>query len=409
MTLAQPSSRRVAITGMGIVSSLGNDLKTVEEALRKGRSGIVFNESFKDAGLRSHLSGNVDADLTAIDRKTRRFMGVGTAYGYLCMQDAIELAQLPQSILSHERTALIIGSGGMASEDLIESLELLECSGVRKVGPYRVTRQMTSAPSAVLATEFKIKGPSFSISSACATSAHCIGEGFEKIKNGANDCVIAGGVDYAHWSQALQFDAMGALSTQYNETPELASRPYDQDRDGFVISGGAGVLIMEDWDSAVSRGANILAEIIGYGATSDGHNMVQPSGEGAERAMRLGIQDAGIDQVDYVNAHGTSTPAGDIAELKAVARVFSEKCPMISSTKSLSGHGLGAAGVQEAIFSVLMLQNQFIAPSVNLKNPDPVAAELPIISVPTNYSINTVLSNSFGFGGTNACLVFKGA
>ena len=411
MTSIQSTSvpRRVAVTGMGLVSSIGNDLETVEDFLRAGKSGIGFNPEYKEKGLRSHISGKVDADLTAINRKARRFMGIGAAYGYLALADAIEQSKISQSQLSDERTALIVGSGGMASEDLLDAMDCLDAGGVRKVGPYRVTREMTSAPSAILATEFKIKGPSYSISSACATSAHCIGEGFHKIKMGLQDTVIAGGVDFAHWSQALQFDAMGALSTQYNEQPELASRPYDQNRDGFVISGGAGIVILEDWDKAVSRGAEIIAEVIGFGATSDGDNMVQPSGEGGERAMQQALVDAGISQVDYVNTHGTSTPAGDITELKAIARVFSEKCPLISSTKSITGHGLGAAGVQEAIFSLLMLQKGFVSPSANLESPDPVALELPIIQEPMNQIIETALSNSFGFGGTNACLIFKRA
>ncbi len=402
--------KRVAITGAGIVSSLGHDLQEVKTSLMNGDSGIIFNESFKEKGLRSHISGKLDLDPTPlVDRKMLRFMGKATAWGHIAMQQAVEQAGLTQEQLSDESTELIVGNGGVESEDLVDAINALETKGIKKVGPYRVTREMTSAPSAALATAFKIRGPSYSISSACATSAHCIGTAYQHIKMGLQKTVIAGGLDHAHWSQAMLFDGMGALSTQYNDTPTTASRPYDSTRDGFVISGGAGILVLEEWDQAVARGANILAEVVGFGASSDGDNMVQPSGEGAERAMKHALKDAGLNTVDYINTHGTSTPAGDITELKAIARTFPEKCPLISSTKSLSGHGLGAAGVHEAIYSMLMMQNDFVAASANLNEPDSVAAELPLVKETLQQSVNTALSNSFGFGGTNACLILAKA
>ncbi len=403
----QTLPKRVVVTGMGIVSSLGNDLEQVAKALYDGRSGIVFNEEFQARGLRSHVSGNIQIDDSLIDRKSQRFMGLATRYGYLALVDAIAHAGLTQDMLSDPTTGLIVGSGGVASEDLLDALEHMQRGGIRKVGPYRVIREMASAPSALLATEFKIKGPSFTVSSACATSAHCIGEAYLKIKHGLLNRVIAGGVDHAHWTQAFQFDGMGALSTGFNQEPQRASRPYDQDRDGFVISGGAGMLILEEESSALARGATIYGEVVGYGASSDGDSMVQPSGEGGERAMQLALVDAGIEQVDYVNTHGTSTPAGDITELKSIARVFAQRCPHISSTKSLSGHGLGAAGVQEAIYTLLMIKNKFIAASINIEKADTVAAELPIVTISQPHMIDTALSNSFGFGGTNASLIFK--
>lgn len=399
---------RVAVVGVGLVSSLGNDLDTVTHSLKNGVSGIGVNQSFIDKGLRSHISGQVHSDRTKdIDKKVARFMGDGAKWAYLAMEDAVSQSGISQEQLSSEETALIVGSGGIASDDLIEAVGVLENKGVKRVGPYRVTREMASSVSATLATAFKVKGPSFSISSACATGAHCIGTGYQQIKMGLQNTVVAGGIDQLHWSFAMQFDGMGALSTKYNDQPENASRPYDIDRDGFVISGGAGIVILENWDHAVSRGANILAEVIGYSATSDGDNMVAPNGVGAERAMALALKDAKLETVDYINTHGTSTPVGDLAELNAISRVFKNNTPLISSTKSLSGHALGAAGVHEMIFSLIMLREKFVAGSANIEQADDIATEMPIVKSSEEQTLNTILSNSFGFGGTNACLVLK--
>jgi len=399
---------RVAVVGVGLVSSLGNDLDTVTHSLKNGVSGIGVNRSFIDKGLRSHISGQVHSDRTKdIDKKVARFMGDGAKWAYLAMEDAVSQSGISQEQLSSEETALIVGSGGIASDDLIEAVDVLENKGVKRVGPYRVTREMASSVSATLATAFKIKGPSFSISSACATGAHCIGTGYQQIKMGLQNTVVAGGIDQLHWSFAMQFDGMGALSTKYNDQPENASRPYDADRDGFVISGGAGIVILENWDHAVARGADILAEVIGYSATSDGDNMVAPNGVGAERAMALALKDAKLDTVDYINTHGTSTPVGDLAELNAISRVFKNNTPLISSTKSLSGHALGAAGVHEMIFSLIMMRNNFVAGSANIEQADDIATDMPIVKSSEEQTLNTILSNSFGFGGTNACLVLK--
>lgn len=399
---------RVAVVGVGLVSSLGNDIDTVTHSLKNGVSGIGVNQSFIDKGLRSHISGQVHSDRTKdIDKKVARFMGDGAKWAYLAMEDAVSQSGISQEQLSSEETALIVGSGGIASDDLIEAVDVLETKGVKRVGPYRVTREMASSVSATLATAFKIKGPSFSISSACATGAHCIGTGYQQIKMGLQNTVVAGGIDQLHWSFAMQFDGMGALSTKYNDQPENASRPYDVDRDGFVISGGAGIVILENWDHAVARGANILAEVIGFSATSDGDNMVAPNGVGAERAMCLALKDAKLDTVDYINTHGTSTPVGDLAELNAISRVFKNNIPLISSTKSLSGHALGAAGVHEMIFSLIMLLERFVAGSANIEQADDIATEMPILKSSQEQTLNTILSNSFGFGGTNACLVLK--
>jgi 3-oxoacyl-[acyl-carrier-protein] synthase-1 len=399
---------RVAIVGVGLVSSLGNDWKTVSASLKQGKSGIGINQSFIDKGLRSHVSGVIQSDKTElIDKKIGRFMGVASKWAYLAMEDAITQAQLSQHQLSSEGTALIVGAGGFASEDLIDAVNVLETKGVKRIGPYRVTRQMGSSVSANLATAFKVKGPSYSISSACSTSAHCIGTGYQQIKMGLQTTVVTGGVDDPHWSFAMQFDGMGALSTKYNDQPENASRPYDVDRDGFVISGGAGIVILENWDHAVARGANILAEVVGYAASSDGDNMVAPNGVGAERAMVLALKDAKLTNVDYINTHGTSTPVGDLVELKAITRTFQESMPLISSTKSLSGHALGAAGVHEMIFSLIMMQENFVCASANLNQADDLAKDLPIVTEAKQQVVNTALSNSFGFGGTNACLVLK--
>ncbi len=399
---------RVAVVGVGLVSSLGNDWDTVSSSLKEGKSGIATNQSFIDKGLRSHISGVVHSErANTIDKKLARFMGDGSKWAHVAMEDAVAQSGLSQEQLSSEETALIVGAGGIASDDLLDAVEVLETKGVKRVGPYRVTREMGSSVSATLATAFKIKGPSFSISSACATGAHCVGTGYQQIKMGLQKTVVAGGVDQLHWSFAMQFDGMGALSTKYNDHPEKASRPYDLDRDGFVISGGAGIVILENWNHAKARGANILGEVIGYSATSDGDNMVAPNGIGAERAMTLALKDADLKTVDYINTHGTSTPVGDLAELEAINRVFKKNPPVISSTKSLSGHGLGAAGAHEMIFSLIMMKENFIAASANLTTPDGVAQDLPILKEMKKQKLNTVLSNSFGFGGTNACLVFK--
>ncbi|MGK0445769.1 MAG: 3-oxoacyl-[acyl-carrier-protein] synthase-1 [Bermanella sp.] len=401
---------RVAIVGVGLVSSLGNDWKSVRDSLYLSQSGIRINESYIEKGLRSHVSGHIDCpEVENIDRKLRRFMGTNGEWCHIAMEQAVQQAGLTQEQLSSDETTLIVGAGGIASDDLVDAMQVLETSGIKRIGPYRVTREMGSAPSAQLATNFKIKGPSFSISSACATSAHCIGTCYQQIKMGLMTTGIAGGVDQAHWSHAMQFDGMGALSTQFNDQPEKASRPYDKNRDGFVISAGAGIVILEEWEHAKNRGANILGEVIGFGASSDGDNMVAPSGEGAERAIRIALKDAGINQVDYINTHGTSTPRGDVTELKAIENVFKQNVPYISSTKSLSGHGLGAAGVHETIFSLIMMHEGFISASANSDDVEEDIRHLPLVRQRIEQKIETVLSNSFGFGGTNACLVIKAA
>lgn len=401
---------RVAIVGVGLVSSLGNDWKSVRDSLYLSKSGIRINESYIEKGLRSHVSGHVDCpEVENIDRKLRRFMGTNGEWCHIAMEQAFQQSGLSQAQLSSDETTLIVGAGGIASDDLVDAMQVLETSGIKRIGPYRVTREMGSAPSAQLATNFKVKGPSYSISSACATSAHCIGTGYQQIKMGLMTTAIAGGVDQAHWSHAMQFDGMGALSTQFNAQPEKASRPYDKNRDGFVISAGAGIVILEEWEHAKARGANILGEIIGFGASSDGDNMVAPSGEGAERAIRIALKDAQLDSVDYINTHGTSTPRGDVTELKAIENVFQKNVPYISSTKSLSGHGLGAAGVHETIFSLIMMQEGFISASANADDVEEDIQHLPLVRQRIETNIKTVLSNSFGFGGTNACLVIKAA
>ncbi|WP_283785821.1 beta-ketoacyl synthase N-terminal-like domain-containing protein [Bermanella sp. WJH001] len=401
---------RVAIVGVGLVSSLGNDWQTVRDNLYLNNSGIRINESFIEKGLRSQISGHINCpEVENIDRKLRRFMGTNGEWCHVAMESAVKQSGISQEQLSSDDTTLIVGAGGVASDDLVDAINVLETSGIKRIGPYRVTREMGSAPSAQLATNFKIKGPSFSISSACATSAHCIGTCYQQIKMGLMKTAIAGGVDQAHWSHAMQFDGMGALSTQFNDQPEKASRPYDKNRDGFVISAGAGIVILEEWEHAKKRGANILGEIIGFGASSDGDNMVAPSGEGAERAIRLALKDAGIDTVDYINTHGTSTPRGDVTELKAIENVFKNSVPYISSTKSLSGHGLGAAGVHETIFSLIMMQEGFISACANADDIEPDIQHLPLVRQRLVHKIKTTLSNSFGFGGTNACLVIKAA
>lgn len=400
--------RRVVITGLGVVSSLGNNKREVLDSLREGRSGIEFSQEYADLGFRSRVHGPLRVNIEeAIDRKLRRFMGAAAAYNYLAMSEAIADAKLLEAEISHPRVGLIMGSGGGSTENQVLAADLLREKGLRKVGPYMVPRTMTSTTSACLSTAYQIKGISYSIGSACATSAHCIGNACELIQLGKQDMMFAGGGEEVHWTMTLLFDAMGALSSKYNDSPATASRPYDASRDGFVISGGGGVVVLEELERAKARGAKIYAEVTGYGATSDGHDMVQPSGEGAVRCMQLALE--GIDEpVDYINAHGTSTPVGDIRELEALTTVFGDQQPLISSTKSLSGHALGAAGVNEAIYSLLMMEAGFISASANINELDPGARDMPIVRERMdNVSLNTVMSNSFGFGGTNACLVFQ--
>ncbi|WP_312237686.1 beta-ketoacyl-ACP synthase I [Stenotrophomonas sp.] len=398
--------RRVVITGMGITSCLGNDLDTVSAALREGRPGIRNLPDHADAGLRSHVGGNIELDLDAqIDRKLKRFMSDASAYAYIAMRDAIADAGLDTAQVANPRTGLIAGSGGGSSQWQVESADILRARGVRKVGPYMVPRTMCSTVSACLATAFQIKGLSYSLSAACATSAHCIGAAADLIRHGAQDVMFAGGGEDLHWSMSVMFDAMGALSTRFNETPATASRPYDKDRDGFVIAGGGGMLVLEDYDHAVARGARIYAELVGYGVTSDGADMVAPSGEGAVRCMNMAMANLS-GPIDYLNTHGTSTPLGDVTELKAVREVFGETIPPLSSTKALSGHSLGAASVHEAIYCLLMMRDGFIAGSANIGELDPLVEGFPIVRQSQDAQLNTVMSNSFGFGGTNAALVF---
>ncbi len=399
--------KRAVITGLGIVSSIGNDKQQVLESLKAGRSGIKASQEFADMGLRSQVWGQIEIDTAAlIDRKALRFMGDAAAYAYISMQQAIEDAALTPEQVSNFRTGLVVGSGGASSKTQIEAADTLREKGVKRVGPYAVPKTMSSTCSACLATPFEIKGVNYSISSACATSAHCIGHAVELIQLGKQDIIFAGGGEEVHWTLAMEFDAMGALSTKYNETPELASRTYDADRDGFVISGGGGILVIEELEHALARGAKIYAEIVGYGATSDGYDMVAPSGEGAVRCMEMAMKDV-KGPIDYVNTHGTSTPVGDVKELGAIQQVFGGKSPAISATKAMTGHALGAAGVHEAIYSLLMMEHNFIAPSINISNLDEVAAGLNIVTQATEAKLTTVMSNSFGFGGTNATLVMQ--
>jgi len=401
--------RRVVVTGIGIVSSLGNNKDEVLASLQQAKSGISFQEEYKVLGFRSHVAGAIhNLDLaTQIDRKILRFMGDSAAYAYISMREAIADSGLSDEQVSNPRSGLIAGSGGASSSNQVEAADIMREKGIKRVGPYRVTQTMGSTVSACLATPFKIKGVNYSISSACATSAHCIGNGMELIQFGKQDIVFVGGAEELHWTMSCLFDAMGALSTKYNETPEKASRAYDKDRDGFVIAGGGGMLVLEELEHAKKRGAKIYAELVGYGATSDGYDMVAPSGEGAARCMKQALSTVS-GSIDYINAHGTSTPVGDLAELKAVKEAFGNKIPPISSTKSLSGHSLGAAGVQEAIYTLLMQQNNFICPSANIENLDPEAQGMPIVlKKQENIKLERVMSNSFGFGGTNASLVFQ--
>ncbi len=400
--------RRVVVTGIGVVSCLGNDSDTVTQSLRNGTSGIAFREQYAEYGMRSQVGASPDIDLKEhIDRKKLRFMGAASAYAYIAMEQAIADARLGANDVSNIRTGIIAGSGGASSSSQVEAADILRAKGIRRVGPYRVTQTMASTVSACLATPFKIKGVNYSISSACSTSAHAIGNAMEQIQLGKQDIVFAGGGEEEHWTLSCLFDAMGTLSKKYNETPTKASRAYDQARDGFVIAGGGGMLVIEALEHAIARDAKIYAELVGYGATSDGYDMVAPSGEGAERCMKQALST--VDgTIDYINAHGTSTPVGDIAEIKAVKKVFESNVPVITSTKSLTGHSLGAAGVQEAIYSLLMQQEDFIAASANIETLDAEAHGLPIArALIENAGLVRVMSNSFGFGGTNACLVFQ--
>jgi 3-oxoacyl-[acyl-carrier-protein] synthase-1 len=400
--------RRVVVTGYGILSCLGTDKTKVLESLKNGRSGIRLNEEYQKMGLRSHVSGKIDMDLEKeIDRKQYRFMGDSAAFAYLAMKQAVEDSGLSAEQISNERTGLIAGSGGASSSNLVNAADLLRNKGIRRVGSFMVPRTMSSTVSACLANAFKIKGINYSISSACATSTHCIGNAMEQIQYGKQDVVFAGGGEEEHWTLSHLFDAMGALSTKFNDQPESASRPYDSARDGFVIAGGGGMMVLEELQHALNRGAKIYGEVVGYGATSDGHDMVLPSGEGAVRCMRQALQTTN-GKVDYINAHGTSTSAGDVVELEAIKKVFEEDIPRISSTKSLSGHSLGAAGIHEAIYCLLMMGNNFIAASANINNLDEAAKGLPIVTQRVDsVCLNRVMSNNFGFGGTNACLVFQ--
>ena len=401
--------RRVVVTGMGVISSIGNNIKEVTNSLQTLKSGISLNEINKEMGLRSHISGNIkklELD-KLIDRKIYRFMGDAAAYAYLSSLEAIENSGLAKEEISNIRTGLIMGSGGASSKDQIDSADLLRSKGVKRLGPYRVTRAMGSTVSACLSTALKIKGINYSLSSACSTSAHCIGTGMEQIQLGKQDVMIVGGAEAEHWGMTSLFDAMGALSTKYNTTPEKASRAFDNDRDGFVIAAGGGSLILEELEHAKKRDAFIYAELTGYGATSDGEDMVSPSGEGAYRCMEMAWNMIGKKDIDYINVHGTSTPAGDIIELKSIKKLFVDPIPLISSTKSLTGHSLGAAGVHESIFSIIMLNGGFVTQSVNIDNLDESAKGFPILNENKEIKLNAVLSNSFGFGGTNATLIFE--
>ena len=400
--------RRVVVTGYGIVSCLGNDKQSVLKSIKEGRSGIRFIEEYKKMGLRSQIAGSIDINLKEhIDRKILRFMGDAAAFAYIAMKQAIDDSGLTEQDITNPRTGLLMGSGGASLANVVLGADLLRSKGIKSVSPFLVPRGMCSTTAACLANPFKIKGLNYSISSACATSAHCIGNAVEQIQFGKQDIIFAGGGEEEGWTTALMFDAMGALSTQYNDTPETASRPYDANRDGFAIAGGGGVLVLEELDRAINRDAKIYAEIVGYGVNSDGHDMVVPSGDGSVRCMRQALSTV-TGPVDYINTHGTSTPVGDIVELRAIKEVFGEDMPLLSSTKSLTGHSLGATGAHEAIYCLLMLENDFIAGSANIQTLDKEAEGMPIIrETKDNVHLSTVMSNSFGFGGTNACLVFK--
>ena len=405
--LSMPSCRRVVITGMGIVSPLGDSLATVLDSLATGRSGIHFHTPYLELGLRSQIGGFTRvAPQELIDKKYLRFMGNAAAYATIAMRQAIEDAGLAEDQVSHPRTGLIIGSGGTSAENVVATADVMREKGLKRVSPFMVPRTMSSTVSACLTSAFQIKGLCYSISSACATGSHCIGAAMEQIQMGKQDVMLAGGSDEEHWTQTTMFDAMGALSTRFNDTPEKASRPYDRNRDGFVVANGAGVVVLEEFEHARSRGARIYGEIIGYGATADGYEMVAPSGEGAIRCMRLALADTTA-AIDYINTHGTSTPLGDVVELNAIRTIFGDDIPPLSSTKSLSGHSLGAAGVHEAIYSLLMMNNSFITGSANIEEMDPEAIGMNIVTENRPACLETVMSNSYGFGGTNACLIFQ--
>ena len=404
--------RRVVVTGMGIVSSLGNNVQEVEKSLQDSKSGITFQPEYEEHGLRSQIAGSMNIDVNQlIDRKLLRFMAKGHAYAWIAMQEAIADSQLNEDQVSNFRTGIIVGAGGTSTESMLQGTETLKEKGIRRVGPYMVTKTMSNGVAACLATGSKIKGVNYSITSACSTSAHCIGNAYELIQMGKQDIMFAGGAEEEHWTMSYLFDAMGAMSSKYNDNPEKASRTFDTSRDGFVISGGGSVLVLEDYEHAVQRGAKIYAEIVGYGATSDGHDMVAPSGEGAQRCMEVALAEKNTTNVDYINTHGTSTPVGDSVELEAIKRVFGEgkygAIPAIASTKSLSGHALGAAGSNEAIYSLIMMNKGFLTPSINIDELDPAAEGLPILLKKEKRVITSAMSNSFGFGGVNASILFS--
>ena len=400
--------RRAVITGLGIVSPLGNNAEEVLESLQTGTSGIRFWPSYAELGLRAQIGAFTTLRCEEhIDKKILRFMGKAAAYAYIAMQQAVKESGLREDEVSSPRTGLIIGSGGTSAENVVATADIVRSKGLRRLSPFMVPRTMASTVSAGLTAPFKILGVCYSVSSACATGAHCIGAAYEQILLGKQDIVFAGGSDEEHWTQTAMFDAMGALATRFNERPEQASRPWDRERDGFVVANGAGVLVVEELEHARRRGAPIYAELIGYGASSDGHDMVSPSGEGAARCMSMALEMAGIEMVDYLNAHGTSTPVGDLVELRAVRQVFGSRVPPISSTKSLSGHSLGAAGAHEAIYSLLMLKHGFIAATANIDNLEPEAENMNIVQKTQQAELNTVMSSSYGFGGINACLIFR--
>ena len=397
----------IVITGLGIKSCIGNDYETVKKSLQEGKSGISFNETYSEMGFRSCVSGSIDINLSDhIDRKLLRFMGESSGYSYLAAKDALQMSGLEENDLSSPRIGIVAGSGGSSTRIMIENGDIARDRGPKRIGPYGVTRSMSSSISAILSTAFKLKGINYSISSACATSAHCIGHAAELIKSGQQDVVIAGGADDEHWSSSCLFDAMGALSSNFNDIPKNASRPYDSNRDGFVIAGGAGMIILESESHAKKRNANIIGKLSGYFANSDGYDMVAPSGEGAIRCMQGAMENADV-SIDYINTHGTSTPVGDIAELNAIKELFGSECPMLSSTKSMTGHSLGATGVHEAIYSMIMLNEDFVAPSINIESICDEAKDLNIVKETKKIKLENILSNSFGFGGTNASLILS--
>lgn len=397
----------IVITGLGIKSCIGNDYETVKKSLQEGKSGISFNETYSEMGFRSCVSGSIDINLSDhIDRKLLRFMGESSGYSYLAAKDALQMSGLEENDLSSPRIGIVAGSGGSSTRIMVENGDIARDRGPKRIGPYGVTRSMSSSISAILSTAFKLKGINYSISSACATSAHCIGHAAELIKSGQQDVVIAGGADDEHWSSSCLFDAMGALSSNFNDIPKNASRPYDSNRDGFVIAGGAGMIILESESHAKKRNANIIGKLSGYFANSDGYDMVAPSGEGAIRCMQGAMENADV-SIDYINTHGTSTPVGDIAELNAIKELFGSECPMLSSTKSMTGHSLGATGVHEAIYSMIMLNEDFVAPSINIESICDEAKDLNIVTETKKIKLKNILSNSFGFGGTNASLILS--